>query len=231
MTSETPTGFPERHAEYLAEVEARQAAATVGDWGVYNQGTLVEVVAGLRENGTGYNCRRQIARLDEEPIDNIREHADWTAEQDYAQLLADAAFMAHARTDVPRLLDIIAEQHRQNAELAARLEKGREFRIPVANTLGGYGELTVERGPGPFDHLWAVTDGAPQAKRFWHTGPSGAGWCYLSDTGPALAYKYDLAAALALGEEAAAVEGARVDEAVRTARAEAAARQVTGGAR
>ncbi|MEV1040399.1 hypothetical protein AB0J01_27670 [Streptomyces sp. NPDC050204] len=213
----TPT-YPEQHAEYLAEVHARQAAATEGDWGVCDEGTLVEVVAGLQENSTGYHCRRQIARLDEEPIDNIREHADWDAKQDYAQLLADAEFMAKARTDVQRLLGIIAEEHRRANELAALLEKARDFRIPVRNTLGGYGELTIERGPGPYDDRWAVTDGALRGKRFWHEGLGGAGWHYLSDTGPSLAYRHDLVTVVTLGEKVAAIEGARIDAEVKAAR-------------
>ncbi|MCZ0983879.1 hypothetical protein O1L60_44760 [Streptomyces diastatochromogenes] len=209
MSPEPTTPFPAPHAAYLAEVDARQAAATDGDWGVYDQGTLVEVVAGLQETGTGYRCTRQIARLDEEPIDNIAAHADWDAERDYQQLLNDATFMAHARTDIPRLLAIITERQQRLEELA---EKAGEFRVPLTNTLGGYGELIVERGPGPFDHLWAVTDGAQREKRFWHVGAAGAGWYYLSDTGPSFAYKHDLTAALALAEEVAALEGARLDK-------------------
>lgn len=200
----TPT-YPAEHAEYLAEVHAREAAATEGDWGVYDQGTLVEIVAGLQDTGHGYRCRRQIARLDVEPIDNIPEHADWDEDQDYAQLLADATFAAKARTDVPRLLRIIAAQ-------TARLEMTREFRIPLKNRHGGYAELTIERGPGPFDDRWAVTDGAHKGKRAWRNGS----WHYLSDIGPALAYAHDMDAALTLGEEVAIIEGASLDAEVLT---------------
>ncbi|WP_333745544.1 hypothetical protein [Streptomyces sp. IBSBF 2950] len=245
--------FPAPHADYLAEVDARQDAATEGDWGVYDQGTLVEVVAGLEETGHGYRCRRQIARLDEEPIDNIPEHAHWDEEQDYAQLLADGTFMAKARTDVRRLLDIVIEQHRRaetaeqalrgileaiapdgqprrvptdpDAPLAesiawladraetldARLKLVREFRIPVKNRLGGYAELTIERGPGPYDDRWAVTDGALSSKRAWHN----ADWHYISDLGTAAAYAHTMDAALTLGEEVAGLEGIRLDKEIR----------------
>ncbi|MDX3165955.1 hypothetical protein PV516_19395 [Streptomyces scabiei] len=252
MSTAQPT-YPSQHADYLAEVDARQAAATDGHWGVYDQGTLVEVVAGLQENDTGYRCSRQIARLDVDPIDNIREHADWDEDQDYAQLLADAEFTARARTDVPRLLGIIAEQHQQagtaeqdlnavheiiapagqprrvptdpDAPLAeaiawladradnldARLRMVREFRIPVKNRLGGYAELTIERGPGPYDDRWAVTDGAFTSKRAWHGGD----WHVISDLGAALAYAHTMDEALTLGEEAAGIEGIRHDAEIR----------------
>ncbi|MEV4424001.1 hypothetical protein AB0K23_01230 [Streptomyces sp. NPDC049602] len=111
--------------DWLDEIEARADAATPGTWGVYNQGTLVEVVAGLVENSTGYRCLRQIARLDEEPIDNIREHADWDADQDYGQLLYDAEFMAKARTDIPRLLDWIEQLQAEVDSLRAEKEQLR----------------------------------------------------------------------------------------------------------
>ncbi|MFB7649377.1 hypothetical protein ACFC0S_16035 [Streptomyces sp. NPDC056084] len=228
MSPEPTTPFPARHAAYLAEVDARQAAATDGDWGVSDQDTLVEIVAGLQKTGTGYRCTRQIARLDEDPVDNIEGHIGWDADRDYQQLLNDATFMAHARTDVPRLLAIIAEQQQCLADL---VEKVREFRIPLKNILGGYSELTVERGPGPFDALWAVTDGAPREKRFWHDSAAAPGWHYLSDTGPAHAYRHTVQGALAVADEVAAIEGALLDKEITKARAQQAARRVQGGAR
>ncbi|WP_435245176.1 hypothetical protein [Streptomyces tendae] len=228
MSAEPTPPFPAAHAGYLAEVAARQAAATDGDWGVYDQGTLVEVVAGLQETDTGYRCARQIARLDEEPIDNIDGHDDWDADRDYQQLLNDATFMARARTDVPRLLAIIAEQQRHLVDLT---EKIRELRVPVQNTLGGYSELTVERGPGPLDALWAVTDGATREKRFWHDGAAAPGWHYLSDAGPAYAYRYGLDAALALADKVAAIEGGLHDKVIAEARSKQATGHLPGGTR
>ncbi|MER0443115.1 hypothetical protein ABR738_00740 [Streptomyces sp. Edi4] len=228
MSPEPTTPFPARHAAYLVEVDARQAAATDGVWGVYDQDTLVEVVAGLQETGTGYRCTRQIARLDEDPIDNIEGHSDWDADRDYQQLLNDAAFMAHARTDVPRLLAIITEQQQRLADLTVKV---REFRIPLRNTLGGYSELTVERGPGPFDALWAVTDGAPRQKRFWHDSAAAPGWHYLSEAGPAHAYRHTVQGALALADEVAALEGALLDNEIIKARTQQAAPGIPGSAR
>ncbi|MFZ3475250.1 hypothetical protein ACODT3_42910 [Streptomyces sp. 4.24] len=223
--SNDATNYPAEHADYLGKVHEREAAATEGPWGVYNQGTLVEVVAGLEENSTGYRCRRQIARLDEDPIDNIREHAGWSAEEDYEQLLNDASFAAGSRTDVPRLLGIIRETHERAQTLAGRLDLVREFRIPVKSTLGGYAELTVERGPGPLDGRWAITDGATHSKRVWIRGI----WYWLSAIGPDLAYRYTMDEAIAEAEEVAALEGMAQDDHVRTIRNEQGA--ATGGTR
>ncbi|MFD5882579.1 hypothetical protein [Streptomyces yangpuensis] len=209
--STKPTAYPTHHAEYLAAVEDRAAAATEGPWGVYNQGTLVEVVAGLQENDTGYRCRRQIARLDEEPIDNIPEHATWSADEDYSQLLHDAEFMAQARTDADRLLGIIRELHHHAASQAAALNLVREFRIPMTRDRGGYGELTIERGPARLDERWAITDGAHHAKKVWRNGT----WYYLSEIGPGLAYQHTMEEALALGEKVAALEVQRHNEHLR----------------
>ncbi|GAA1110699.1 hypothetical protein [Streptomyces javensis] len=248
-----PTNYPAEHADYLTEVDARQAAATDGDWGVYDQGTLVEVVAGLEETGHGYRCRRQIARLDEEPIDNIPEHADWDEEQDYAQLLADATFMAKAPSDIRRLLQIVQEQYQRAAAaeaqlrtiaevlapasqprrvptdpdtplaqsiawladraetLNARMQLVRDFRVPLKNRLGGYAELTVERGPGPYDSKWAVTDGAFFGKRVWSDGA----WRPIVDFRTSSVYRFGLEDALALAEEVAGIEGAAHDAAIR----------------
>lgn len=218
MNSEPTHDYTPDHAEYLSEVRAREAAATAGSWGVYDGRTLVEVVAGLAETSTGYRCRRQIARLDQEPIDNIREHADWDSDQDYEQLLADAEFIAEARTDIPQLLRLVDK-------LTGYLTKAREFRIPLTNQRGGYSELSVERGPGPYDHLWAVTDGAFSGRRVWHDGT----WYYISEIGPALAYRHTLEDALALGEKAAAAESARLDADLQALENERATRGTTSG--
>ncbi|MFJ4624272.1 hypothetical protein [Streptomyces sp. NPDC088812] len=103
--------------QQLDEIEARRKAATAGPWGVYVYGgdSLIEIAADLEETGCGYSARRTIARFDEEPLDNDPTHREWTAEEDWAQVQADAAFIAHAPTDVNALL---AEVRRLTAELA-----------------------------------------------------------------------------------------------------------------
>lgn len=120
----------------------------------------------------------------------------------------------------------IAEEAETRAQtLAGHLDLVREFRIPVKNTLGGYAELTVERGPGPFDGRWAITDGATHSKKVWIRGI----WYWLSSIGPNLAYRYTMAEAIAEAEEVAALEGHAHDEHLRTIQTQQGA--ATGGTR
>ncbi|WP_405964794.1 hypothetical protein OG713_34660 [Streptomyces sp. NBC_00723] len=104
--------------QQLDEIETRAAAATAGPWGVYTFGgdSLIEIAADLKDTGCGYSARRTIARFDEEPLDNDPTHREWTADEDWAQVQADAAFVAAAPTDVRVLLD---EVRRLRAELIA----------------------------------------------------------------------------------------------------------------
>lgn len=103
--------------EQLDDIEQRATAATPGPWGSYQYGaggSLIEVAADLHETGCGYRARREICRLEAEPLDNDPTHQEWTAEEDWAQVQADAAFIAHAPEDVPALL---AEIRRLSAVL------------------------------------------------------------------------------------------------------------------
>ncbi|MFF7308126.1 hypothetical protein [Streptomyces sp. NPDC008137] len=101
--------------QQLDDIEARHAAATAGPWGVYQFGgdSLIEVAADLKDTGTGYTARRTVARFDEEPLDNDPTHREWTAEEDWAQVQADAEFIAHAPEDVRAL---VAEVRRLQAQ-------------------------------------------------------------------------------------------------------------------
>jgi hypothetical protein len=103
--------------QQLDDIEARANAATPGPWGVYTFGgdSLIEIAADLEDTGCGYRARRTIARFEEEPLDNDPAHREWTAEEDWAQVQADAVFVARAPEDVPALL---AEIRRLRAELA-----------------------------------------------------------------------------------------------------------------
>jgi hypothetical protein len=102
-------------AQQLDEIQARHDAATAGPWGVYESGPVIEIAADLKETGCGYRARRGVCRLEDEPLDNDPTHREWTAEEDWAQVQADAKFIAHAPDDVNALL---AEVHRLTAELA-----------------------------------------------------------------------------------------------------------------
>lgn len=138
----------------LAPIEARHAAATKGPWGVYQYGgdSLIEIAADLQETGTGYRARRDVCRLDEEPMDNDPTHREWTAEEDWAQVQADSAFIAHAPADVDALL---AEVHRLRAELATARA------------------AALTEGAAAIDHLRA-TMLAPPVADLYATGLSGA---------------------------------------------------------
>ncbi|MEV4861488.1 hypothetical protein [Streptomyces ossamyceticus] len=109
MTSELTT-------QQLDDIDARHKAATPGPWGVYEfgGGTAIDIAADLQDTGTGYRARREICRLEDEPLDNDPAHKDWTAEEDWTQVQADAEFIAHAPEDVGLLL---AEVHRLRAAL------------------------------------------------------------------------------------------------------------------
>lgn len=103
--------------QQLDEIDARANAATAGPWGVYESGSMIDIAADLQETGCGYRARREIARLEDEPLDNDPAHREWTAEQDWAQVQADAEFVAHAREDVPVLLAEIRRLRAQVVEL------------------------------------------------------------------------------------------------------------------
>jgi hypothetical protein len=101
--------------QQIDEIETRQQAATPGPWGIYESGSLIDIAADIEETGCGYRARRGIARLEDEPLDNDPTHKAWTAEEDWAQVQADAEFIAHAPEDVRAL---VAEVRRLRAQVA-----------------------------------------------------------------------------------------------------------------
>jgi hypothetical protein len=100
----------------LDQIEARAQAATPGPWGVYEFGYMIEIAADLEETGHGYHARRVLARFDEEPLDNDPTHREWTAEEDWAQVQADAKFIAAMSPETAAAM--AAEIRRLRAELA-----------------------------------------------------------------------------------------------------------------
>ncbi|MFI0233118.1 hypothetical protein [Streptomyces sp. NPDC017086] len=102
----------------LDAIEARANAATPGPWGTYQYGgdSLIEIAADLEETGCGYRARRTIARFDEEPLDNDPGHREWTAEEDWAQVQADAAYVTTLHPETAKAM--AAEIRRLRAELA-----------------------------------------------------------------------------------------------------------------
>lgn len=107
----------------LDAIEARARAATDGPWGVYQYGgdSLIEIAADLEDTGSGYRARRTVSRFDEEPLDNDPAHREWTAEEDWAQVQADAAYIAAMSPDVAAAL--VAEIRRLRNEEAVAIEQ------------------------------------------------------------------------------------------------------------
>ena len=100
--------------QQLDEIEDRANAATLGPWGIYESGSLIDIAADLEETGHGYRARRGIARFDEEPLDNDPGHREWSGEEDWAQVQADAAYIAAMPPETARAL--VAEVRRLRAE-------------------------------------------------------------------------------------------------------------------
>jgi hypothetical protein len=99
--------------------------------------------------------------------------------------------------------------------IAAQLTLASEFRVPLPDGLGGYGEVVVQRESTDSDR-WAVTDGAAGGLRAW-VYP--AGWQRVSDVGRDVAFVHDLDDALELAEAVARIERDQFDARIRAHRA------------
>jgi hypothetical protein len=110
----------------LDQIEARANAATPGPWGVYEYGgdSLIEIAADLEDTGCGYRARRTVCRFDEEPLDNDPTHREWTAEEDWAQVQADAAFIAAMS---PETVKAMAAEIRRLRDRVTELEEERRL--------------------------------------------------------------------------------------------------------
>jgi hypothetical protein len=136
--------------QQLTNLEALADAATPGPWGVYQYGgdSLIEIAADLKNTGCGYRARREICRLEDEPLDNDPTHREWSAEEDWAQVQADAAYIAAMSPDVARAL--AAEVRR----LRARTLTASEYNTAWHAVEGAAGE----EGADPGTVLHAVLD-------------------------------------------------------------------------
>lgn len=95
------------------------------------------------------------------------------------------------------------------AALEQQVALAHEFRVPLTNEVGGYGEVVVEKDSGL--NRWAVTDGALTGKCAWADGY----WQHISDIGRKAAYAYALDEALDLAHQVAEFEGAAYEAQVR----------------
>jgi hypothetical protein len=108
-------------AQQLDEIETRANAASKGPWGVYDGDNYADVAADMQVTSPGsYNYREKIARLEDENYWDDQDHADHDESRAPEQMIANATFVAHARTDVPALLDEVRR-------LAARLNAVHEL--------------------------------------------------------------------------------------------------------
>ncbi|MEV8124066.1 hypothetical protein AB0P07_08125 [Streptomyces sp. NPDC085944] len=97
--------------------------------------------------------------------------------------------------------------------LAAQLALTVEFRVPLPEGLGGYGEVVVKRESSASDR-WAVTDGALVGLQAWADDR----WQYVTDVGRAATFVYSLDDALDVAEHVARVEQEKHDARIRANR-------------
>ncbi|MFJ9771186.1 hypothetical protein ACIRVF_08075 [Kitasatospora sp. NPDC101157] len=119
---------------------------------------------------------------------------------------------------VEMILSLIPEQHHdlareylRNHHPSAILQYASQFRLPLTNTVGGYGEITIQRGEDLYHDKWAVTDGAFSGCRAWTEADgwtAGSGWQYISDIGRANAYRYTLQEAFEVARRVVEIESA-----------------------
>ncbi|MGW0012567.1 hypothetical protein ACWDVX_22830 [Streptomyces tendae] len=98
--------------------------------------------------------------------------------------------------------------------IATQLALAVEFRVPLPEGLGGYGEVVVRRKSTGSDR-WAVTNGADTGLQAW-VYP--IGWQHVARVGRDAAFAHDLDDALELAETVAKIEGDRLNARIRAAR-------------
>ncbi|MFD7609656.1 hypothetical protein [Streptomyces sp. NPDC059828] len=89
----------------IAEITAREAAATQGTWCTYYDGATYHLGVDHRLTTHGTTCTRQIGQLPDG--------------DDKTQAYNDATFIRNARTDVPWLLAEVRRLKGEVAQLAA----------------------------------------------------------------------------------------------------------------
>lgn len=136
--------------EQLAEIAARAAAATPGPWGFYDGDNYADVAADLEQTSRGsYSYREKVARLEDENYWDDPAHEDHDEERAPEQMAANAAFIAHAREDVPALLarvaELEAERHTTNEALSDAAEALRRQRNRITKLEARPAELAPLR--------------------------------------------------------------------------------------
>ncbi len=119
------TNQPDRLTdEQLAAIEDRANAATKGPWGFYDGETYADVAADLQMTSrASYSYRQKIAQLEDENYWDDPAHEDDDESRATEQMAANAAFLAHARQDVPALVAEIRRLQQQRKHLIDQLAK------------------------------------------------------------------------------------------------------------
>ena len=137
MTDQTPTLTPAQ----LAEIEARTEAATPGPWAQMKGWSLEIVPAADADKGLGASIYPSDDLKYAQPIakanfDDFTDPAKFSHRRvRKAESLADAAFIAHSRADIPALLSHLRALEADNARLTRErdhhmresLQKGRDL--------------------------------------------------------------------------------------------------------
>lgn len=134
----------------LRAIEARAAAATPGPWGFYDGSNYADIAADMEVTSPGsYNYREKVARLEDEDYWDDPAHEDDDEEQASEQMAANAAFIAHAREDVPAMA---AEIRRLRTELATARANGIRYAAELV-TQAFHGEPFLSYPPDFADLL------------------------------------------------------------------------------
>lgn len=142
MTETTKTAPPVETV--LAEIRDRYDLATPGNWGVGN-GT--EIALDVEQTSRGsFTFTGKIASVEDDGdrLDEIEEAAHYGRRLTLADAEHDAAFIAHAHEDVPRLLkaveDVLAVAGKID-EFAEALPETRETKAALVGLRGVSGDI------------------------------------------------------------------------------------------
>lgn len=156
----------------LTDIKAREQAATPGPW------TAVELPPNEHHKHPAHWVKAEYN--DGQGCTTSEVVADCPWEQ------ADAEFTAHARTDVPWLVEQVEQARRWAAALEAQLALSSELRIPTQRG----SEIVLIRHDADTDR-WSIKDGG-RTFRAWVNGQ----WRHLGDISLDDAFTYPLHEAL-----------------------------------
>ncbi|HEY6115778.1 MAG TPA: hypothetical protein VI172_07445 [Candidatus Dormibacteraeota bacterium] len=148
-------------SQQLDEIEARANAATKGPWGFYDGDNYADVAADMQVTSPGsYNYREKVARLEDENYWDDQAHEDDDEDCASEQMAANAAFIAHAREDVPVLLAEVRRLTDRVAELEEQMDRWRRTAYRVACTHEPDADAPRTLTEGEYSAAWHAVEGA-----------------------------------------------------------------------